>query len=131
MSKDLRDTEEIRTLQEMLRVLEPESGPFENGVFGKNTQLENCLRKAATSGDRASSAAALVMRGDVILANGGDTPDTYRQALVDAYLRVALMYTDEPCRAARASAMQKAASCFDKLGMAARAEGMRAQARTL
>ena len=99
--------------------------------LGKNTQLENCLRKAATSGDRASSAAALVMRGDVILANGGDTPDTYRQALVDAYLRVALMYTDEPCRAARASAMQKAASCFDKLGMAARAEGMRAQARTL
>lgn len=39
MSKDLRDTNEIRTLQEMLRVLEPESGPFENGVFGKNTQL--------------------------------------------------------------------------------------------
>jgi len=99
--------------------------------LGKNTQLENCLRKAASSGDRGSSAEALVMRGDMILAAGGDSPDAYRQALIDAYLRVALMYTDEPCKAARASAMQKAAACFDKLGMAARAEGMRAQARTL
>ncbi len=99
--------------------------------LGKYTQLENCLRKAASSGDRAASAEALVMRGDVILANGGDAPDVCRQALVDAYLRVALMYTDEPCRAARALAMQKAAACFDKLNMAARAEGMRTQAKNL
>ena len=99
--------------------------------LGKNTQLENCLRKAASSGDRGTSAEALVMRGDMILANGGDTPDACRQALTDAYLRVALMYTDDACKAARASAMQKAASCLDKLGMAARAESIRTQARTL
>jgi len=99
--------------------------------LGKNTQLENCLRKAASTGDRSTSAEALLMRGDMILANGGDTPEAYRQALIDAYLRVALMYTDEPCKAARSSAMQKAASCFDKLGFASRAENMRAQARML
>ena len=92
---------------------------------------ENCLKKAAATGDRASSASALVMRGDVIVANGADSPESYRQALTDSYLRVALMYTDEPCREARATAMRKAATCFDKLGMAARAEAMRTQAGTL
>lgn len=99
--------------------------------LGKTTQLENCLRKAAASGDRTSSAAALVMRGDIILANGADSPDSCRQALTDAYLRVALMYLDEPCRAVRADAMTKAAGCFDRIGMAARADSMRAAARTL
>lgn len=99
--------------------------------LNKTTQLENCLKKAAATGNRASSAAALVMRGDVIVANGGDTPDSYRQALIDAYLRVALMYNDEPCKESRAAAMRKAAQCFDKLGMAARAESMRTQANTL
>ncbi len=98
---------------------------------GKMTQLENALNKAATSGDRAASASALVTRGDVILSTKGDTPDAYRQALTDAYLRVALMYLDEPCREARALAMQKAAQCFDKLGMAARAESLRTQAKAL
>ena len=70
------------------------------------------------------------MRGDIIMTTG-DTPEVYRKALIDAYMRVALMYTDEPCRAARASAMNKAASCFDKLGMASRAEALRAQAKQL
>ncbi len=98
---------------------------------GQNTKLENCLNKAAASGDRAASAAALVMRGDMILDSMGDTPDAHRKALTDAYLRVALMYGDEPCRDARAQALQKAAHSFDKLGMAARAEAMRSQAKTL
>lgn len=98
--------------------------------LGKTTQLENCLRKASSEGDRATSAEALVMRGDIIMTTG-DTPEVYRKALIDAYMRVALMYTDEPCRAARASAMNKAASCFDKLGMASRAEALRAQAKQL
>lgn len=99
--------------------------------LNKSTQLENCLRKAVSSGDRACAAAATVMRGDVILATAGDTPDAHRQALADAYLRVALMYPDEPCRESRILAMQKAAQSFDKLGMAARAEGMRTQAKAL
>ena len=99
--------------------------------LGKSNQLENCLKKAVSSGDRASSAQALTMRGDVIIANGGDVPASYEQALKDAYLRVALMYTDEPCREARATAMQKAARCFDKLGQAQRAEALRTQAKML
>lgn len=98
--------------------------------LGKNVQLENCLRQAASTGDRAASAEALVMRGDMIIANG-DSAATRRQALTDAYLRVALMYGDEPCKEARRSAMLKAAECFDKIGMAARAEAMRSHANTL
>ena len=96
--------------------------------LGKHQQLENCLKKAAASGDRASSANALVMRGDVIIANGGDKAETYRKALVDGYLRVALMCKDAPCAAARAVALEKCAFCFDKMGWAARAEEMRAEA---
>ena len=99
--------------------------------LGKQQQLDNCLRKAATSGDRLSSAAALSMRGDMILQAEGDSPDTYRKALTDAYLRVALLYTDEPCKPARKTALLKAAQCFDKLGMASRAEGLRNQAKAL
>ena len=99
--------------------------------LGKSQQLENCLRKASSSADRVTSAEALKMRGDMILAAGGDTPETYRQALTDAYLRVALLYIDEPCKEVRAAAMLKAGFCFDKIGMAARAESMRTQAKTL
>ena len=99
--------------------------------LGKQQQLDNCLRKAATSGDRLSSAAALSMRGDMILQAEGDSPDTYRKALTDAYLRVALLYTDEACKPARQTALLKAAQCFDKLGMASRAEGLRNQAKAL
>ena len=99
--------------------------------LGKNQQLETCLKKAASTGDRVASAEALIVRGDVILNQAGDTPEALRQALTDAYLRVALMYPDEPCRQVRANAMMRCATCFDKLGMAARAEGMRSQAKVL
>ena len=99
--------------------------------LGKNQKLEALVKKAAISGDRAASANALVMRGDIILATEGDSPDACRKALTDAYLRVMLMYADEPCREARAQAMQKAAGCFDKLNQASRAEQIRAQARSI
>ena len=99
--------------------------------LGKMQQLESALKKAAAAGDRATSAEALLVRGDIIINQGGDTPDVLKQALTDAYLRVALMYPDEPCRQVRANAMMKCAACFDKLGMAARAESMRSQAKTL
>ncbi len=98
---------------------------------GKMQKLEALLKKAASTGDRTSSADALNMRGDIILAQGGDTPDTYNKALTDAYLRVALMYLDDPCKEARATALQKAAQCFDKLGQAARAEDMRSRAKSM
>jgi hypothetical protein len=99
--------------------------------LGKNAQLEDLVKKAAISGDRAASASALVMRGDIILSAEGESPAGLRKALSDAYLRVMLMYTDEPCREARIEAMQRAATCFDKLGQAARAEQIRSQARKI
>jgi len=98
--------------------------------LGKTQELESLLKKAATSGDRPASAAALVMRGDMIV-NDGESNENYRKALTDAYLRVALMYADEACKEVRADAMRKAATCFDKIGHAARAEKLRGEASRL
>ena len=70
------------------------------------------------------------MRGDIILSEG-NTPDLHRKALIDAYLRVALMYTDEPCKAARVEALEKSAQSFEKLGQSMRAEKLRAQAKQM
>jgi len=100
-------------------------------ALGKNDQLEGLLKKAASHGDRQSSAAALVMRGDMIVAKSNDAPDKLRDALRDGYLRVALMYAEPECASERRDAMTKAASCFDKLGQAARAERLRAQAKAM
>ena len=97
--------------------------------LGKNEQLEGLLKKAASSGDRPSSAAALVMRGDIIVAASNDKPDELRRALRDGYLRVVLMYQDPACSRERGEACLKAAQCFDKLGQSARAEQLRAQAK--
>jgi len=99
--------------------------------LGKTDQLEGLLKKAATSGDRAASAAALVMRGDLIVAASNDAPEELKRALRDGYLRVVLMYQDEECARERGDAMLKAATCFDKLGQAARAEALRAQAKAM
>lgn len=99
--------------------------------LGKLEQLENLLKKAAASGDRPSSAAALVMRGDIIVSASNDAPEELRKALRDGYLRVALMYQDAGCARERREALVKAAACFDKLGQAARAENLRAQAKAM
>jgi len=97
--------------------------------LGKAQQLESLLKKAATSGDRMASAAALVMRGDIIVASSNDQADKLKDALRDGYLRVVLMYQDAACARERAEACLKAAACFDKLGQAARAEKLRQQAK--
>ena len=99
--------------------------------LGKREQLEGLLKKAATSGDRPSSAAALVMRGDIIVSASNDAPEELRKALRDGYMRVVLMYQDEACARERREALAKAAGCFDKLGQAARAESLRAQAKAM
>ncbi|MBR2981793.1 MAG: hypothetical protein IKC80_01040 [Kiritimatiellae bacterium] len=99
--------------------------------LGKNEQLEGLVSKAISSGDRRASAAALVMRGDIVVAGCNDAPDGLRKALADGYMRVVLMYADAECVRERGEAMVKAASCFDKLGQAGRAEKLRAQAKTL
>ena len=97
--------------------------------LGKSEQLEGLLKKAASSGDRPASAAALVMRGDIIVSASNDKPEELRRALTDGYLRVVLMYQDAPCARERAEACLKAAQCFEKLGQSARAEQLRAQAK--
>jgi hypothetical protein len=93
----------------------------------RNDLLERCLAKAATSGSRNASAAALIMRGDMIVNAGGDKPEVLKQALRDGYMRVALMYGD--CPDEKVEAMNRAANCFDKLGQASRAERLRAQTK--
>ena len=100
-------------------------------MLGKREQLESLLGKAASSGNRVSSAAALVMRGNLIAADGKDSPDACRKALIDGYLRVALMYSDAECAEVRKTAFEKAAGCLDKLGKASQAEQLRVQAKGL
>ena len=95
--------------------------------LGKTRELEEALKKATASGDRSAAAAALVMRGDIILAEG-DSPAVLRRALADGYLRVVLMFTDEACARERQEALVKAAKCFDGLHQASRAEYFRQQA---
>lgn len=96
---------------------------------GRIEQVEKLLAKAVTSGDRAASADALVMRGDMIMANGRNSNEAARKALVEAYLRVHLMYTDAPCAEAWKTATLKAADCLAACGMASRAEALRAQVK--
>ena len=99
--------------------------------LGKREELEKMLKKAATSGDRPASAAALVMRGDIIVAASHDSPAELKKALRDGYMRVVLMYQDADCVRERREALRKAAGCFDKMGQAARAENLRAQAKMM
>ncbi len=74
--------------------------------LGKIQQLENCLRKASSEGDRVASAEALMMRGDMILATDGDSVAAHRKAPADAYPRVVFMYNDPVCKDARRDANQ-------------------------
>lgn len=97
--------------------------------LGKREQLEGLLKRAAASGSRQASAAALVMRGDIIAAASNDAPEEIKRALREGYLRVVLMYQDQECAGERAEALRKAAACFDKLGQSSRAETLRAQAK--
>lgn len=99
--------------------------------LGKVEQLNNLINKAIGSGDRAASAAASVMRGDMIVAASNDKPEELKRALSEGFLRVVLMYQDAACVRERKEAMLKAAACFDKLGQASRAEQLRTQEKAL
>lgn len=99
--------------------------------LGKRDQLAALLDKAAASGDRASSAAAFVARGDLVKSEGKDSPDACKKALTDGYLRVVLLYKDAECTDVRRTAMEKTADCLALLGKASQAEQMRAQAKSL
>jgi len=99
--------------------------------LGKGDQLDDLVKKAMATGDRPSSAAAFIMRGDIVLAAGKGSPDACRKALADGYLRVVLMYKDASCTAERRRALEKAAACLDTLGYASKAEQLRSQAKGL
>ena len=99
--------------------------------LGKRDELEKLLKDASTKGDRQSSAAVLVMRGDILVAGSNDAPEEIKRALRDGYMRVVLMYQDAECARERGEAMLKAAQCFDKLGQSARAESLRTQAKAI
>jgi len=93
---------------------------------GQNAKLESALAKAAASGDRFASGAALTMRGDIIFKAGNESADAARKALSDGYLRVVLLYKDAPvAKKLQPEALYKAAKCFEKLGQSARADAMR------
>lgn len=99
--------------------------------LGKRDQLEKLLVKAAASEDRYASGAALIGRGDLILASG-ESAESVRAALVDGYLRVALMYTDgKIAEQLRPEALAKSAQCFEKIGQAGRADQMRGELKRL
>ena len=99
--------------------------------LGKNDQLEGLLKKATSSADRPASAAALVMRGDIIRSTANGDHAKLRLALRDGYLRVAMMYRDPPCRNERREALLKAAEVFNEIGQASRAETLRREAKSM
>lgn len=95
---------------------------------GRKSVLESALKNAVSKGDRSAACSAACMQGDIIMADG-ESSANYRKALTEGYLKAYLMYAD--CPDERANAAMKAADCFDKLGQAARAEKIRAQAKSL
>lgn len=94
-------------------------------------KLENCLNKAVSEGSRPLSAEALMMRGDILVKESGESNEVLRKALIDSYLKVALMYRDAECIEQRRKAMLKSADVFDKLGMADQAQNLRSNAAAL
>lgn len=99
--------------------------------LGKKPLLEQLLAKAVKHGDRPSSAAAQVLRGDLIMEAAKDDTSEIRRALTDGYLRVVLLYQDAPCRDIRREALLKAADCHEKLGRSDLAENFRKQAKAM
>lgn len=95
----------------------------------KESILETNLKKAVASGDRFTSGSALLLRGDRIMKNG-KTHENARRALLEGYLRVALLYTEEEVRDRLApEAFSKSADCFEILGYSSKAAEFRSKAR--
>ena len=93
--------------------------------LNKRKPLERNLEKAMKE-DRFSRGAALIMRGDVVMKDGNESPDACKKALTDGYLRVVYLYTDpEVAGKLQPEALYKAARCFEKIGNASQALAMR------
>lgn len=99
---------------------------------GHKSQLEAALKKAIASGDRYSSGAAQIMRGDIIRDGKEGDREAAREALEEGYLRVVLLYTDpEVAPRLRPEALYKAAKCFETLQMGPRASKYAGELRQL
>lgn len=88
----------------------------------KKAKLGDLLVKAISNGDEEASAAALVMRGDMLM----EQKDAFN-ALKDGYLRVVLLY--EKCHEVQPEALYKAAKAFEQLSKNADAQKLRDQLR--
>lgn len=97
------------------------------GANRRSTLTKN-VERALKGKDRFSRGAALLMTGDMAMKDGNDSADACKKALIDGYLRVALLYTEpEVAERLRPEALYKAASCFDKLNQSGRADAMRTE----
>ena len=90
---------------------------------GKTAKLGDLITKAIAEGGREASAAALIMRGDMLM----EKKETMN-ALKDGYLRVVILY--ENVTSVQPEALYKAAKAFDALNQNANAERMRTTLRT-
>ena len=85
---------------------------------GRDATLKKHLGEAVAMGDRDTQATALLMRGNLF-----SKKNEFKDALVDGYLRVVVLYRKQP--EARAEAMYKSINCFTQLGQSSFAEQMR------
>lgn len=81
-------------------------------------QLKNVLQSIIKQGSRDAAAVALIRRGDLEVKRNG-----YRDALIDGYLRVIVLFED--IKPVQPEALYKASLCFDQLNQATYAERMR------
>lgn len=88
----------------------------------KAAKVKDLLVKAIANGDANDSAAALVMRGDILM----EEKEPFN-ALKDGYLRAVLLY--ENCHEVQPEALYKAAKAFEALSKNADAQKMRDQLR--
>jgi TolA-binding protein len=85
---------------------------------GLTRKLEQELSNAVQRGDRGVAAVAQLKRGDIQQKEG-----RYKEALVDGYLRTAILFRD--IKDVQAEALYKAAKCFEELGQNSHADSMR------
>jgi tetratricopeptide (TPR) repeat protein len=85
---------------------------------GRDATLKKYLNQAIAKGNRDAQAAALLMRGNMF-----SKKNEFKDALVDGYLRVVVLYKKQPT--VRAEAMYKSIDCFTQLGQSSFAEQMR------
>lgn len=90
---------------------------------GKTAKLDDLVQKAARSGERATAARALVMRGDMLSAE-----KKYKEALEDGYLRVVVLYKN--VKEVQPEAIYKAMQAFEAIQQVPYAEKMRSILRS-